>query len=208
MTESTPTSDILEAAAQCFMEQGFHATSIDDVARRLKATKGRIYYHYASKMDLFFDVHREGMSRLFAAVEPAMQTEGDGLAVLVAMLNAHALAMMDNLAFETVVAQGVQIHRFGATTPAQRVVLDDLIASRDRFEGLFKAAAQRARDDGSLGALDVSVAVKTMLGALQWTVIWYRPEADPDGDGRRRLAEAMVRMLVEGLRARHPLDSR
>lgn len=208
MTESTPTSDILEAAAQCFMEQGFHATSIDDVARRLKATKGRIYYHYASKMDLFFDVHREGMSRLFAAVEPAMQTEGDGLAVLVAMLNAHARAMMDNLAFETVVAQGVQIHRFGATTPAQRAVLDDLIASRDRFEGLFKAATQRARDDGSLGELDVSVAVKTMLGALQWTVIWYRPEADPDGDGRRRLAEAMVRVLVEGLRARHPLDPR
>ncbi|WP_258397040.1 helix-turn-helix domain-containing protein [Paraburkholderia unamae] len=29
-------------AAECFMEQGFHATSIDDVARRLGATKGRV----------------------------------------------------------------------------------------------------------------------------------------------------------------------
>lgn len=202
MSESTPTSDILEAAAQCFMEQGFHATSIDDVARRLKATKGRIYYHYASKTDLFFDVHREGMRRLFAAVEPAAQSGGDGLTVLATMLRAHALAMMDNLTFETVVAQGVQMHRFGATTPAQRGVLDDLIASRDRFEGLFKSAAQRARDDGSLGTLDVSVAVKTMLGALQWTVIWYRPDADQGPDGRNALAEAMVRTLVEGLRAR------
>lgn len=197
-----PTSDILQAAAECFMEQGFHATSIDDVARRLRATKGRIYYHYASKIDLFFAVHREGMSRLFAAVEPVAATAGDGLTVLSAMLRAHALAMMDNLTFETVVAQGVQMHRFGATTPAQRQELDALIASRDRFEALFKAAAQRARDDGSLGALDVSVAVKTMLGALQWTVIWYRPEADDGAQGRAVLAERMVATLVEGLRAR------
>lgn len=199
---SQSTSDILQAAAECFMEQGYHATSIDDVARRLRATKGRIYYHYASKIDLFFAVHREGMRRLFEAVEPAAALPGDGLAVLTAMLRAHALAMMDNLTFETVVAQGVQMHRFGATTPAQRQELDELIASRDRFEGLFRTAAQRARDDGTLGRLDVPVAVKTMLGALQWTVIWYRPEADDGPDGRSRLAERMVATLVEGLRAR------
>lgn len=41
--------EILHMAAECFMEQGFHATSIDDVARRLGATKGRIYHHYPSK---------------------------------------------------------------------------------------------------------------------------------------------------------------
>lgn len=199
---ASDTRAILQAAAECFTEQGYHATSIDDVARRLKATKGRIYYHYASKIDLFFDVHREGMRRLFAAVEPAMETPGDGLAALSAMLRAHALAMMDNLVFETVVAQGVQIHRFGATTPAQREVLDELIASRHRFEGLFKTAMARGVAEGSLGPLDVSVAVKCMLGALQWTVIWYRPDADRGPGGRVALAGEMARTLLEGLRAR------
>src|SRR3954471_12026127 len=65
--------EILAKAAECFMEQGFHATTIDDVARRLGSTKGRIYHHYASKTDLFFDVHREGMDRLFRAIVPALQ---------------------------------------------------------------------------------------------------------------------------------------
>ena len=37
--------EILDAAAECFMEQGFHATSIDAVARRMGATKGRVYHH-------------------------------------------------------------------------------------------------------------------------------------------------------------------
>jgi len=194
--------EILATAAECFMEQGFHATSIDDVARRLGSTKGRIYHHYASKTDLFFDVHREGMARLFAAVEPARLARGTGLEVLTAMLRAHALALFENHTFESVVVQGVQLHRFGATTPAQRQILDELIASRDRFEALFKDQAARAKADGSLSDLDVSIAVKTMLGALQWSLIWYRPEADKGPRARQILADKMVRTLVDGLQAR------
>jgi AcrR family transcriptional regulator len=194
--------EILLKAAECFMEQGFHATSIDDVARRLGATKGRIYHHYPSKIELFFDVHREGMARLFEAVEPARQTEGDGVSVLAAMLRAHALAVLEHHTFESVVAQGVQMHRFGATTPSQRQILDELIESRDRFEQLFKDQATAARKDGSLANVDVSIAVKTMLGGIQWSLIWYRPEADASPRTRQRLADHMVRTMIDGVRAR------
>lgn len=198
----TPKSELLSKAAECFMEKGFHATSIDDVARRLGATKGRVYHHYASKTDLFFDIHREGMRILFEAVEAARESPGTAMEVLAAMLKAHALAMFEHHAFESVVAQGVQLHRFGATTPAQRQILDELIASRDRFEALFKEQATRAKKEGSFGNLDTSVAVKTMLGGLQWSLIWYRPEVDSSLRARERLADKMVQTLVDGLRAR------
>src|SRR5690606_35825180 len=165
--------EILATAAECFMEQGFHATSIDVVARRMGATKGRVYHHYQSKIDLFFDVHRLGMELLFAAVEPARQSGGDALQVLAAMMKAHAMAMFEHHAFESVVVQGVQLHRFGATTPAQRRVLDELIASRDRFEGLFRQQAALAQKARLMARLDTSIAVKTLLGGLQWSLIWY-----------------------------------
>jgi AcrR family transcriptional regulator len=194
--------EILHMAAECFMEQGFHATSIDDVARRLGATKGRIYHHYPSKIELFFDVHRAGMELLFSAVEPASQVEGDGISVLAAMLEAHAIAVLENHTFESVVAQGVQMHRFGATTPTQRDILDELISSRDRFEGMFKKAAMAARKDGTLADVDISIAVKTLLGGIQWSLIWYRPENDTGPKARRNLALQMVKTLVEGVRAR------
>jgi AcrR family transcriptional regulator len=194
--------EILHMAAECFMEQGFHATSIDDVARRLGATKGRVYHHYPSKIELFFDVHRVGMELLFSAVEPASQIDGDGITVLTAMLQAHAVAVLENHTFESVVAQGVQMHRFGATTPTQREILDELIASRDRFEAMFKKAATAARKDGTLANVDISIAVKTLLGGIQWSLIWYRPEADKGPRSRRNLAEQMVRTLVDGVRAR------
>lgn len=203
-TELTPQQEILQVAAECFMEQGFNATSIDDVARRMNATKGRIYHYYASKIDLFFEIHREGMDRLFSSVLPARKTAGNGITVLAAMLHAHALALFEHHAFESVVVQGVQLHRYGALTPGQRKDLDELIASRDRFEQLFKEQTNLAKADGSLGDLNTSIAVKTMLGGLQWALIWYRPEHDGSIENRKYLAEQMVGTLVHGLQSRPP----
>jgi len=194
--------EILTAAAECFMEQGFHATSIDDVARRLGATKGRIYHYYSSKTDLFFDVHREGMARLFNAVKPAMKGEGDGVTRLGRMLKNHALAMMESLAFETVVVQGVHMHRLGATTPAQRRTLDELMIIRDEFETLFKIVAYEAAEDGSLASRDISITVKTILGAINWLAIWYRPRPDETEVDREILAAKIVETILSGLRRR------
>lgn len=194
--------EILDAAAECFMEQGFHATSIDVVARRMGATKGRVYHHYQSKVDLFFDVHRLGMDLLFEAVEPACAAAGSPIEVLEAMMKAHALALFEHHAYESVVVQGVQLHRFGALTPRQRTELQALVSSRDRFEGLFKQQARTALKAKQLGDLDVSIAVKTLLGGLQWSLIWYRPEINDSPANRERLAAAMVKTLMIGLARR------
>ena len=69
--------EILRAAAELFMEFGYAATSIDAVAERLGATKGRIYHHYRSKADLFFDVQVAAMNRLNEQVEPIARGPGN-----------------------------------------------------------------------------------------------------------------------------------
>jgi len=193
-------TEIVEAAAHCFMERGYHATGIDDVARRLGCTKGRIYHHYASKTDLFFAVHREGMARLFAAQEAILPLPDDTLEGLAAMLHAHARAMLEHHTYETVVAQGVQVHRFEATTPDQRETMAALIAERDRFEALFTDRLRLGIAQGEIRESDVPVTVKILLGALQWSIIWYRPRPDDDAARRTDLAARMVAPLVEGLR--------
>ena len=143
------------------------------------------------------------MARLFAALEPALRTEGNGLQVLRAMLMAHAHAMLEHHTYENVVAQGVQVHRFGATTPEQRETMAELIASRDRFEGHFKDAITAAIADGSICAVDVSITSKVLLGALQWSIIWYRPKPEDDAASRAALANKMLIPLIEGLRPRN-----
>ncbi|AWB35582.1 TetR/AcrR family transcriptional regulator [Orrella marina] len=184
------------------MRQGYHATSIDDIARALGSTKGRVYHHFASKIDLFFAVHREGMKRLFDAVVPVVQKEDTGqstLETLEAMLQAHALALLEHHTYESVVVQGVHLHRFGAMTPEERQTLDELIASRDAFESLFKGQLARLKKAGFLRHASVSVAAKTLLGGIQWSLVWYRPDQDTSPASRESLAREMVNVLMHGL---------
>ncbi|KAA0890793.1 TetR/AcrR family transcriptional regulator [Pusillimonas sp. ANT_WB101] len=194
--------EVLTAAAESFMERGFHASSIDDVARRISSTKGRIYHYYCSKVDLFFDVHREGMRRNFAAIAPAMAQEGTGAQRLSLMLKQYALSMMENLPFETVVVQGVHMYRIIATTPAQRCVLAELMAIRNDFESLFKTVALDGVQDGSLQISDVSIAIKAALGSISWLVVWYRPRPNETHHDRLILADKLVESLMNGLSTR------
>jgi AcrR family transcriptional regulator len=192
--------EILDCAALCFTETGFQGTSIDDVARRLGATKGRIYHYFRSKTDLFFEVHREGMKRLMGAVIEAKSAGGTGRETLQRMVEAHALTMMQNVAYEAVVVQGVHLHRLSATTPEQRVILDELMDVRHRFEQMFVEVFEAAQADGSARQdADTSLAVKGMLGAVNWMAIWYRPRQDDSLETQQAMARNLATLQVEGI---------
>jgi len=49
--------DLVGAADRCFVEGGFHATSLDQIAASAGYTKGAVYSNFASKEDLFFAVY-------------------------------------------------------------------------------------------------------------------------------------------------------
>lgn len=198
---SRPRDEIIDVAAQCFMARGYHTTSVDDVARALNCTKGRIYHYYDTKTDLFFDVHREGMARLIAAVERALGEQGDACVVLRAMLLSFAEGVLENHAFSHVVAQGAQVQRLEAMSDAQREAMSELRASRAHVSDLFKARLSVGMEEGSVRPSDVSVTAKMLVGAVICAIYWYRPPEQPDAEARRALAEKMVAPLIDGVRA-------
>jgi AcrR family transcriptional regulator len=54
--------EILAAALEAFVERGYAATKLEDVARRAGITKGTMYLYFATKADLFEAVVRGGGS--------------------------------------------------------------------------------------------------------------------------------------------------
>ncbi len=44
---------ILKAALSLFAEKGYERTTFEDIAKRIRLTKGAIYWHFKSKLDLF-----------------------------------------------------------------------------------------------------------------------------------------------------------
>lgn len=199
LREEGSIAEILRAAADAFMLKGYAATSIDDVADVLGCTKGRIYHHFRSKVDLFFEVHREAMSMVTADVSAAAEGVEDPLRRLEAMSRAHVLVIMREIAFECVVVQGLEMHLHSQTTPKQRKTLHGILASRDKYESMFVGAIEQAIHQGKIPHQDVRVVVKALLGALNWTTIWYRPRRGDSEVERNRVAETIARFCVRGL---------
>jgi len=47
---------ILSVASKLFSRYGFHKTSMDEIAKTARKAKGSLYYHFASKEDLFKEI--------------------------------------------------------------------------------------------------------------------------------------------------------
>lgn len=47
---------IIEAATELFAEKGYHATSVNDIARQAGMTKGGIYWYFDSKRAIFMTI--------------------------------------------------------------------------------------------------------------------------------------------------------
>lgn len=57
---------ILDAAATCFAERGFHGTSTRDIARQAGLSPAVLYVHYPSKEDVLFEISHRGHQHALA----------------------------------------------------------------------------------------------------------------------------------------------
>jgi TetR/AcrR family transcriptional regulator len=69
-------ASILQAAEKLFVNMGFAATSMSDIARRAGVTKSLIHHHFGSKEDLWDEVKRQRM-RHYADVQRQLIGERD-----------------------------------------------------------------------------------------------------------------------------------
>lgn len=192
---------VLQAAADCFMDAGFSATSIDDVAARLGATKGRVYHYYRSKADLFFDVHRTGMRINLSSIEPIAAGEGDCLIKLEAMCKRHLFNMLNSINFQRVVMQGVEMHLTGRTSPREREKLKLLMQEREQYELLFQGVLLQGRKEGVFEFDNPSFASKAFLAILNNPVIWYQKRKNETENTRQAIIDQFTRFALKSVTA-------
>ena len=65
-------SELTAAALDLFVERGYAATRLDDVAARAGVSKGTVYLYFDNKAELFKAVVREGIVPLIADAEAAL----------------------------------------------------------------------------------------------------------------------------------------
>ncbi|MFJ1767220.1 TetR family transcriptional regulator [Amycolatopsis sp. NPDC088138] len=192
-------SRILDAAAEAFMATGFANATIDDIAREVGATKGLVYYHFRSKFDIFLAVYEEAMGRVRGRVELHAHGEGTGRDRLVAMSVAHVANLMEDLAYHHVVHQAVRGQVATALKARQVEALQALNRLRTDYEQLFRTVVEVGIADGSLRAVDASLATRTLLSNLNAVDTWFRRVDGQPAAEVHDLARRIVDLVIGGL---------
>jgi TetR/AcrR family transcriptional regulator, cholesterol catabolism regulator len=161
-------AELLAVATRLFRERGFHATSMQDLAEALGMNRGSLYHYIAAKDDLLWRIVDGALERLDAHVRPVLETGEPGAARLREAIRGHlsfAAEHADELAL-------LQIE-LRSLPPDRRA---EIIARRDAYEAMWRAAMTDAVAEDALPGVDVRLSTIAVLSACNWFTQWYRPD--------------------------------
>jgi TetR/AcrR family transcriptional regulator, cholesterol catabolism regulator len=181
---------ILSTSARLFATSGYDGTSMRDIAEACGISKSLLYHHFANKDEIFARIALGSTRELYHFVHDRLP---DGAAPSERIR-----------AFMAATGEYFQRYRWAwiASTgafwndPQQRRHKERMMW-RDRYEGLIRALIQEAIDAGEIRPVDVPLAGRLVLSALNWMHRWYKPEKDLAAP---EIAEAYFDMIFNGLK--------
>src|ERR1700730_9304916 len=141
------TNRLLDAASKFFMERGFEATSMGEIARYARASKETFYRHFPGKEDLFRAVVIRGAKLVAAELSAVLLTHETP---------EKALAAFGELFLDRILsADSISFHRM-------------MMMERERFPELVQSlrAAGRERVRASLARSLVQTGARGRLGKV------------------------------------------
>ncbi|MEU5589771.1 TetR/AcrR family transcriptional regulator [Streptomyces chrestomyceticus] len=162
---------LFDAAVTLIAEQGFSATTVDEIADRAGVAKGTVYYNFASKNVLYEELLRDGIDLLSAslrdAADRAVRVDGG---TRVDALDAMIRAGLDFIAGSPSLTQ-LYVAELWRTN---RVWQPTLQSVRGRAVAVVEDVLREAVDVGELTEeLDIPLTASALLGmvlvaALDW----------------------------------------
>src|SRR5947208_14761544 len=80
---------LLSAAQEVFVAQGYHAAAMDDIADRAGVSKPVLYQHFPGKLDLYLALLDQFTDALLAAVGDALDGSTDNKVRVAATMQAY-----------------------------------------------------------------------------------------------------------------------
>ena len=171
-----PRQEILRTAARLFQQQGYDATSMNDVAAALKLSKGGLYHHFQSKDEILFHIMSHAMDITEERViNPVRRIEGAE----------ERLRTLIRLHIEVVISEEdreitVMLHENHPLPPGFRRKINGRKKDYVHFVENLIADVQRQRNSSSLIA--PRAAAFALVGMINWIYQWYRRDGSLTGD--------------------------
>jgi AcrR family transcriptional regulator len=175
--------EILRAAARTFRARGFHAAAMTDIAADLGMTKGNLYYYFRDKEEILYFCQEASLHRMLKTARDVTRRRISADAKLHELIVEQVRCMLDEL------------HGSGAhlETPQN----DRIVRKRDEYEAILRGVIAEGVRRGTFRPVDPKLAGLAILGAVNWSARWYRPDAGATPD---QIGQTFATMLVRGLK--------
>lgn len=193
-------AEIVAAALDVFVERGFAATKLEEVARRAGVTKGTVYLYFDSKETLFKAVVRETIVPIFARGEQMVADHRGSAADLLGQL----MRKWWELIGETNLSGFPKLMMAEAVNfpVLARFYYDEVISRGNR---LMASVLERGIKSGEFRRLDVTVTVKLAMAPLVHATNWRHSFAlcTPDGLNIATYLDHHIDIFLRGI-AKNP----
>lgn len=180
---------LLDAALACFVAQGYHGTTMRDIAARAGLAVSASYYYFPSKLDLLRRIITRVTEDLEGVLSEAERAAaGDPAARLAALVRAHVLFHTHRRA-ESFIGNS----ELRALPPADRA---EMVALRDRIAGHFKRALEVGIRTRAFTVVDPAATVLAIVTMCTAVATWYRDDGPNSPEQiADRYAELALRMV-------------
>jgi AcrR family transcriptional regulator len=184
---------VLDAAAKIFRDFGYAGTTMRVIADEAELKAGSIYYHYKSKDDLISAVLDLGIHAVIDRVKTELEMlpeDASGRTRVETAVRAHLSAIIDNGDY-TLATRRV----FGQVPEAIR---EKNLRLRNSYAAMWQDILTDAQKRGEFRPdANLTLARLFILGALNWTVEWFKPGGRSIDD----VARSFSSVVVDGLAA-------
>lgn len=187
-------AQVLEAAREIFVVQGYHAAAMDVIAERAGVSKPVLYQHFPGKLDLYLALLDSGLAELGNAVDLAITSTQDNKLRVQATMQAYFIFVDDpqsafRLVFESDLSNEPSVR--------ERVEAVDLAVSQ-------RIAAVIAEDTGLSTDQAFILGAGLMGMAVTGSRLWLRGDLGVDRDEAAALTASLAWRGISGFPLSHP----
>jgi AcrR family transcriptional regulator len=194
-------AEVLDIAARVFHEQGYEATSIQDIADELGVLKGSVYYYISGKEDVLFELLQEVHKAALKVVTEAVAQDGDPLQKIYRFVETLSRFNADNQ-----VRMGIFLHDFRSLSEDRR---REIVRERDRYDRILRKLIGEGQEQGDVCPdLDPKLSALAIMGMINTIYQWYQPggrlKSETIGSSYATLVTRALGCTPESHAAGHP----
>ena len=201
MPEARP-ADILKAALEAFVENGFAATRLEDVAQRAGVSKGTLYLYFENKEALFKAAVRENIVPFLERAEHRVESfGGSSRDLLVELIRGWWSDMHES---RVTGLPKLVLSEASNFPEAARFYFDEVV---QRMRGLFASTLRRGIERGEFRPVDVPYTVRVVMAPVVMGLIWKHSmvKCQIDAIDFDRQLNALIDVVLHGI-VREPAE--